>query len=647
MPKRLRPERPVPSRSVSALTLAVALAAAGCAPAGGAPVDEDYVRGHYDKTEVRIPMRDGVCLFTAIYTPKDRSRDYPFLMRRTPYSVRPYGEDAYPDALGPNEAFTRDGFIFVYQDVRGRMMSEGTFLNMTPHIEDKDGPEDVDESTDTYDTIEWLLENVEGHNGRVGQWGISYPGFYASAGMIDAHPALVAVSPQAPIADWWYDDFHHHGAFWLPHFFGFFWFFGQPRPEPTTGFPEGLDYGTVDGYDFFMELGPLQDIDDDWYHGRVAFFDSVQAHPDYDEFWRRRNILPHLQDVAPAVMTVGGLFDAEDLYGGFETYKAIERQNPGIENVLVQGPWYHGGWARSDGDRLGDAWFGGSPSVFYRDSLELPWFRHHLKDAPDPGLAEATIFDTGRNEWRRFDVWPPQGMEPRILYLREEGGLAWNPPNSTSTSTSISAAFDAFISDPGEPVPFTREIRLGMSREYITEDQRLQGRRPDVLVWQTEPLEEAVTLAGPVTAELWVSTSQRDADWVVKLIDVFPGDAPDSPAAQSLPLWHTGGYQMMVRSEAIRGRYRNDPSRPEPFTPNRPAKVELPLVDVMHTFRPGHRIMVQVQSTWFPLMDRNPQKWVDNLYTYDDEDGFVAAEHRVYRRPGQASRLRVGVVPER
>lgn len=625
-------------RSLPLLVLASLALAACAAPAADGDINEAWVRGHYDKTEVMIPMRDGVRLFTAIYTPKDRSLTYPVMMMRTPYSVRPYGERSFPSSLGPSPAFARDGFIFVYQDVRGRMMSEGDFLNMTPHIEDKRGPEDVDESSDTWDTIEWVVNNVDGNNGRVGQWGISYPGFYSAAGMIDAHPALAAVSPQAPIADWWYDDFHHHGAFWLPHFFGFFWFFGQPRPEPTTEFPEGLDYGTVDGYAFYQALGPLQNIQDDWYQDRVAFWDSVQAHPDYDGFWQRRNLLPHLNNVAPAVMTVGGLFDAEDLFGGFETYKAVEARNPGVFNVLVQGPWFHGGWARSDGDHLGDAWFGQKTSVFYRDSIELPFFRHFLKDAPDPGLAEATIFDTGRNEWRRFTSWPPDGLQRQDLYLRENGSLAWDAPASTPASDG----FDAFTSDPDNPVPFTREVSLGMTREYMTEDQRLQGRRPDVLVYRTEPLTEPLTLAGPVVTELWVSTSQRDADWVVKLIDEYPGDAPDTPIADSLPLFHTGAYQMMVRSEAIRGRYRNDPSRPQPFTPNRPTRVELPLVDVMHTFRPGHRIMVQIQSSWFPLMDRNPQKWVDNLYTYDGD--FLKAEHRVYRRTGQASRLVVGVL---
>jgi putative CocE/NonD family hydrolase len=602
--------------------------------------DDAYVRVHYDKREELVPMRDGVRLFTAIYTPKEADGPLPILLFRTPYGVGPYGPEAYRAPLGPNGTFTREGFIFAYQDVRGRMMSEGDFVNMTPHVPDKAGPRDIDESTDTYDTIEWLLENVEGHNGRVGQWGISYPGFYSAAGMIDAHPALRAVSPQAPIADWWYDDFHHHGAFFLPHFFGFFWRFGQPRPEPTSEWPAPLEYGSVDGYAFYGKLGPLANINDEWYHHRVPFWDSVIAHPDYDEFWQQRNLLPHLSNVAPAVLVVGGWYDAEDLYGPLAIYRSLEQLDPSSDTKIVEGPWFHGGWSRSDGRQLGDAWFEQETSAFYRDSVELPWFRHHLKDGPDPGLPEATMFDTGANEWRRFSEWTPARAEPRSLYFRDGGALGWSLP----VSTGPGEAFDEWVSDPADPVPFTREITMGMTREYMTEDQRFAARRPDVVTYRTEPLRSDVTLAGPLVADLWVSTSGTASDWVVKLIDEFPADAEDTPAAEARDGFRTGGYQMMVRSEVIRGRYRNDPERPIPFRPGEVTRVQLPLQDVLHTFRAGHRILVRVQSTWFPLVDLNPHVYVSNLYDLDRTAPFVPAVQRLFRSPDHPSRLRVHVL---
>lgn len=618
------------------------------------PVDAEYVRAHYTKREVYIPMRDGTRLFTAIYTPKDTTRAYPVMLFRTPYSVGPYGPDAYPGALGPNGAFTRDGYIFVYQDVRGRMMSEGQFVNMTPHVAEKDGPEDIDESSDTYDTIEWVLANVGGHNGRVGQWGISYPGFYSAAGMIDAHPALVAVSPQAPIADWWYDDFHHNGAFFLPHFFGFFWFFGQPRPEPTTEWPEPLEYGHVDGYAFYRELGPLGNINEDWYRHRIAFWDSVIAHPNYDAFWQRRSIVPHLDDVAPAVLIVGGWYDAEDLYGPLAIYRSIEARDPDTDTKIIEGPWVHGGWSRTAGDRLGDAWFGQPTSEFYRDSVELPWFRHHLMGGPDPGLAEATMFDTGRNEWRRFDEWTPSAGRERSLYMAPGGGLTWEPGGPAPAAQGFSRlddagrsdpGYDQWTSDPADPVPFTREITLGMTRPYLTEDQRFAARRPDVVTYRSEVLTEDVTVAGPMVAELFVSTSGTAGDWIVKVIDEFPPEAEDTPAARDRDGFRTAGYQMLVRGDVIRGRYRNSPGDPEPFVPGEVTKVEVPLLDVLHTFRAGHRIMVQVQSTWFPLVDLNPHTYVDNLYELDSIEPFVPATQRVWRTTEHPSRLRVQLLP--
>jgi len=622
------------------LLLLLWLAATACSvrqdSTGQAQDLEAFIRANYDKVEVRIPMRDGVHLFTAVYSPRDRSRSYPILMRRTPYSVSPYGERSYPPTLGPSDLLTREGFIFVLQDVRGTYMSEGTFVNMTPHLQEKSGPGDVDESTDAYDTIEWLLANVENHNGRVGLWGISYPGFYAAASMIDAHPALAAVSPQAPIADWWYDDFHHHGAFFLPHAFGFFSSFGVPRPEPTTQGSPGFQYPTPDGYEFFLDLGPLTHVNELYFNHGIPFWDSMLVHPDYDDFWQSRNLLPHLENAAPAVLTVGGWFDAEDLYGPLQIYRSVEEKNPGIFNALVMGPWRHGGWARDAGDSLGYVRFGSETGTFYQETIEAAFFNHFLKGEGETTLPEAYVFETGRNRWRTFPDWPPAEAEPRMLYLHPHESLSFEPP------TTASGAFDEWVSDPARPVPFTPDIATGMSREYMVDDQRFASRRPDVMVYQTDPLREDVSLVGPLLADLWVSTSGTDSDWVVKLVDVFPPDTPDHAGLpRGVPM---GGYEMMVRSEVIRGRFRNSPEAPEPFVPDEPTRVRLPLQDVFHTFRAGHRIMIQIQSSWFPLVDRNPQTFVENIYLADEDD-FVPATQRVYRSERYPSRIEVLVLP--
>ncbi|MEE8192063.1 MAG: CocE/NonD family hydrolase [Gemmatimonadales bacterium] len=622
---------------------ALLLGSAGHLSAQDTQERQQYVQDNYIKKEYRITMRDGVRLFTAVYMPKDTSQTYPILLRRTPYTVGPYGEDQVPPGIGPAMAYAAEGYIVVYQDVRGTFMSEGTFRNMTPHVAEKTSDSDVDESTDAYDTIEWLLENIPNHNGRVGMWGISYPGFYASASMIDAHPALKAVSPQAPIADWWYDDFHHQGAFFLPHAFGFLAVFGGARPEPTTQWgqhtPWGFrfPYGTRDGYQFYLEMGPLSNVSQEYYQGKIAYWDSIAAHPSYDAFWQARNILPHLKNVAPAVMTVGGWYDAEDLYGALNTYRAIEEQNPGVVNMIVMGPWVHGGWNRGTGGAVGNVTFPDEPSVYFRRNIQLPFFDYYLKDKGEPELPEAYVYETGVNQWRQFDDWPPSEVETKELYLRPDGRLAHSPPTATRD------AWDEYVSDPAHPVPYTQDIANGMTREYMTDDQRFASRRSDVLVYQTEVLEENVTLAGPVIADLWVSTSGTASDWIVKLIDVFPGDAEDH---DDLPRgMHMSGYQMMVRSEAIRGRFRNSHEHPEPFKPNNPTKVRLPLQDVLHTFQKGHRIMIQIQSTWFPLVDRNPHNYVENIYSDATEADFVKATQRVYRSPELASKLEFTVLP--
>jgi putative CocE/NonD family hydrolase len=594
-----------------------------------------YIETHYDKREVRIPMRDGVELFTAIYTPKDATSPRPIMLKRTPYSVGPYGEQQFPSKLGPSELLTRKDWIFVFQDVRGRFMSGGQFVNMTPHRgpDRRDGQ--TDESTDTYDTVEWLLANVDGHNGKVGQWGISYPGFYAAAGMIDAHPALAAVSPQAPIADWFFDDFHHHGAFFLPHAFNFFATFGVPRDGPYQDWAPRFDHGTDDGYAFFMELGPLRNANDKYFHGEIAFWNDLVAHPNYDAFWQERNLLPHLKNVAPAVMTVGGWFDAEDLYGALHVYQALEAQNPDTFNVLVMGPWPHGGWSRADGRRLGQLDFGSDTSTFYQENIEGPFFEHHLAGGPAPQLPEAYVFETGANRWRTFEHWPPNGVEAATLYAGPAGALS-------TTAPQASAAHDEYVSDPSRPIPFTAEIAKGMTKGYMVEDQRFAARRPDVLVYRSEPLTEPVTMAGPLTAELWISSTGTDADFVVKLVDEYPpGSSMPDEVGDPRPFGHA---QIMVRSEVIRARFRDGYTEPKPLRPGVPTKIALPLQDVLHTFEPGHRIMIQVQSSWFPMVDRNPQTFVPNIFLADDTD-FVAATQSLWRDREHPSALHYTTLP--
>jgi hypothetical protein len=595
------------------------------------------VRELYDKREVMIPMRDGVRLFTALYLPKDRSRPFPILLRRTPYSCRPYGADAFPDTPGPSDLFTGAGYGFAIQDVRGCYMSEGEFVDVRPHVPAKRGPGDVDESSDTYDTIEWLVRNVEGASGKVGMWGISYPGFYAAAGMIDAHPALAAVSPQAPIADWWWDDFHHHGALFLPHAFLFLNGFGRPRPEPVQQRGWRFDARTPDGWEFFRSASPAE-LGRRHFGGEVRFWDELLEHTTYDAWWQARNLLPHLGRVAPAVLTVGGWFDAEDLYGPLAIYREVERQNPGIENLLVMGPWPHGGWARTDGDRLGQARFGAKTAVAYRTEVEKPFFDRHLLGAAEHGLPEARVFDTGANAWRSFDAWPPRAATKRWLSLLEGGALSL----AERDSARADGAALTFVSDPAKPVPHTQAIVLGMNGEYMAEDQRFAARRPDVLTFTSEPLTADVTLAGPLVARLWVATDGSDADWIVKLVDVFPGDAPDPEDPPLAAGQRMGGYHMLVRGEVMPGRFRRGYGSAVPFTPGEPDLVRFELWDVLHTFRAGHRIQVQVQSTWFPLVALNPQTFHERPWE------VPPAEHRRSTHTLlSGSSLEVGLLPPR
>jgi uncharacterized protein len=606
-----------------------------------------YIRSHYGKTELRVPMRDGVRLFTAVYTPKDASdaKKYPIMLSRTAFQACPYGAERYDKTIGASEAIEREGFIFAWQDVRGQHMSEGEFVHMRP--EGSRRVAGTDESTDAFDTIAWLLDHVPNNNGRVGQWGISYDGYYAATGAIDSHPALKAVSPQAPIADWFVgDDLHRNGAFNLQAAFAALDNLGRPRPAPTDADFEWKTYkfGTPDLYRFFLELGPVSEVDAKHFKGEVPYWKEVVAHPNYDDYWKARNVLPELRNVKAAVLVVGGWYDAEDLYGTLSTYRAIERQNVGISNTLIMGPWQHGGWNHTPGDKLGDVEFGGPTSEKYGE-LELAFFKHYLKAGPDPRLPEAMVFDSGANQWRQFTSWPPPDARTERLYFRERGALATEAP----TAASGAAAFDEYLSDPARPVPYTQELRAdSASASYMAEDQRFASRRPDVLVYQTPPLDRDLTVTGPLDAELFVSTTGTDADFVVKLIDVNPARMPgwtdeDDEAFARGVKKDRGGQQTLVRGEPFRGRFRDSLEVPKPFVPGEVTTIRFRLNDVFHTFQQGHRVMVQVQSSWFPLIDRNPQTFVPNIFEAKATD-FVKATQRVYRSQASASSVQILVL---
>jgi len=582
-------------------------------------LDSAFIRDSFTKREVMIPMRDGKHLFTAIYSPKDQSKTYPILLRRTPYSCSPYGAGAFNTSF-QNMNLARTGYIFVFQDVRGRYMSEGEFVDVRPHIPASDpspkGKKQVDEASDTYDTVDWLMKNASNNNGRVGVMGISYPGFYATMAILAGHPAIKAVSPQAPVTDWFTgDDFHHNGAFMLMDGFGFYSGFGKPRLKPTTeGQPGFSQWNTPDNYDFFLRAGALRNFTTKFDMGKIPFWNDLMSHPNYDAWWQARNPRPHLKNVMPAVMTVGGLFDAEDCWGAWNTYKAIEKQNPATHpNSIVMGPWAHGGWARSPGDRLGNVVFGQKTSDFYQQEIEFKFFEYHLKDKGKMDLPEAYVFETGSNQWTTYDRWPPKNTEQKKFFFNGNGELT-ETVQFKSSYPHFSLVYSSYTSNPFKPVPYTEDVHLGRTREYMTDDQRFAARRPDVLVYQTEVLSEPITVTGPVIADLWASLSTTDADFVVKLIDVFPDTLQG--VENGVPL---GGYQMLVRGEIFRGRYRESFENPKAFEIHEVTNVKFELPDVAHTFLPGHKLMIQVQSSWFPLADRNPQQFV-NIYECEDWD---------------------------
>src|SRR6266498_795461 len=493
------------------------------APGNGKPTDTNavWLAEHYTKYEHRIAMRDGVHLFTRVYVPKDDSKAWPIMLTRTPYALKPYGADNYTDPAGSFRTFATNKFILVTQDVRGRYGSEGEYVHVRPFNPNK-GPKDIDENSDTYDTIDWLVKNVPNNNGNVGMFGISYPGFYTAMGMIDSHPALKAASPQAPIADWFMgDDLHHNGAFFLSQNFGFFYFFAQRVEDPLHEDLKPFNFKTPDGYDFFLRMGPLENSDKLLLKGRAPEWNEFLSHPTYDSFWQARNIRPHLKNIRCAVMTVGGWYDAEDLFGPLETYRWTERQNPGITNVLVMGPWAHGAWGRENGEKLGDINFRAKTAEFYREKIELPFFRHFLKGDTNYTPTEAHMFETGTHQWRRFDEWPPKQAASRTLYFRAGCALGFESPGDGPE------AFDEYVSDPAKPVPYTLEFTTGYPRSYPVHDQRFAASRPDVLVYEGEPLEDDLTFVGPLKVTLHISTTGTDADWVVKLVDVYASDFPD------------------------------------------------------------------------------------------------------------------------
>jgi len=600
--------------------------------------DSVWIVNNYYKSERMIPMRDGANLFTSIYIPKDSSVKHPIMMYRTPYSCAPYGENKFKPFWERNtKIYLKEKYIVVIQDVRGRYMSEGDFEDIRPHLKEKKSNKDVDESTDTYDAIDWLVKNVPTNNGNVGVSGISYPGFYSTMAALSGHPSLKAVSPQAPVTDWFIgDDVHHNGAFFLMDCFDFDYQFGVPRPKPTTVDAKEFKYPTPDNYDFFLREGTLKNITKKYMGDTMKFWNETMNHPNYDEFWKARTPLPHLLNIKPAILTTGGLFDAEDEWGTWNTYKAIERQNPNAANKICVGPWFHGGWARSDGNKLGNVQFDSKTSEYYYKNIELPFFNYYLKNETGAKqIPEAEVFFTGENKWHQFSEWPPKNVETKPLYLNEQSALRFTKPITSS-------GFEEYVSNPENPVPYTEDVHTSRTREYMTDDQRFASRRTDVLVFKTEILKEDITLAGPVIADLFVSISTTDADFVVKLIDVFPDDfkysdslsVPNSSTHQ-LKTYPMGGYQMLVRGEVMRGKFRNSFEKPEPFIPSQITKVKFELPDVAHTFQKGHRIMLQIQSSWFPLVDRNPQQFLD-IYKCDEKD-FVKSTIKIYHNVNYAS----------
>ena len=604
--------------------------------------DSLWFRNNYIKKEMYITMRDGVRLFTSVYMPKSEKEKHPILLTRTPYTCRPYGEENYSAIWRSYKMdYARAGYIFVTQDVRGKWMSEGEFVDVRPFIPNKND-KDIDEASDTYDTVDWLVKNISGSNGNVGVFGVSYPGFYSTMAAASGHPAVKAVSPQAPVTDWFIgDDFHHNGAFFQMDAFTFYSGlgsgFGVPRRGPVKQGPESAGFPVRDSYKFYLETGSLKNLAK-LTGDTIAFWHEVMNHPDYDEWRKARDARNATKNLKPAMLWVGGLFDAEDCWGAWNAYKAAEENNPGKDfNKIVEGPWAHGQWSGSDGTRHGNIQFGSNTNEFYQQKLEIPFFNYFLKGEGDVSqIAEANIFITGANEWRSFEQWPPAAKTDMTFYLKPDGKISGEKPAAANS-------FSEYVSDPGKPVPYQENVHFYRTTEYMTNDQRFAARRPDVLVFQTEILANDVTVTGPIIADIITSISTTDADFVVKIIDVFPDDFSYQPAERRIGRrsasreYPMGGYQMLVRGDVFRGRYRKSFENPEAFTPGKVEEVRFELPSIAHCFKKGHRIMVQIQSSWFPLVDRNPQQFV-NIYQCDDSD-FVKSDIKIYHDLQHASKI--------
>lgn len=604
----------------------------------------EFFKTHYEKHEYRIAMRDGVKLYTQVYTPiagefTDKG-PYPFLMTRTPYSCGSYDNDVVAPRVTGNMDMLESGYILVCQDVRGRWESEGSWLEMTPP---KDG-KGIDESTDMYDSVDWLLKNVPENNGKVGILGISYPGFYTAASIINGHPAIKAASPQAPMMNLLDgDDSYHGGAFMLAANHSFYASFYKPQQNPLKVEPRSdFEFFTKDAYAYYLKMGTLANLDSPA-GGTNPLYHDQTIHNTYDGYWVARNMENHMFGVKAAVMAVGGLFDAEDLAGPVKAFHAIAKESPeAAADTLVEGPWVHGGWAGGTGASLGDIKFGSNTAEFFRKTIEAPFFAHYLKDAPWTPLPKAYAFETGSNVWKKYDAWPPKQAATKTIYFQPHGGLAWTEPTSKESK-------DEYVSDPAHPVPYVGYVtEADPPQRYMDDDQRFASTRPDVLVYETEPLTEDVTVVGPVRPQLKIASTGSDSDFDVKLIDVYPDNAPDAENegkhVLGAPPVMMGGYQMLVRGEPFRAKFRNSLAKPEPLTPGKLTEVNFSMQDVNHTFLKGHRIMVQVQSSWFPLTDRNPQVFID-IAKAKPED-FKKATETVFHEAGAASGIELMVMPQ-
>ena len=610
------------ARAVALLLLPILAPAAAAArqdPAAG-----------FEVRDVMIPMRDGVHLNTKIFVPREHAGPLPFILKRTPYGVA----GSAGNFTSYMKDLAADGYIFVFQDIRGRFGSEGRFVMQRPARAPGDSTA-IDEGTDTYDTIDWLLANVPGNNGRVGMLGISYDGWTTVMGALEPHPALKAISPQASPADMWLgDDFHHNGAFRLSYGFEY------AAMMETSKETEQFAFDRYDTYDWYLSLGSLAHVNERVLNGKIPTWNDYVAHPDYDAFWQRQTMIPHIRSVQVPTLNVGGWWDQEDFYGPLSIYEELEKHDAKGLNYLVVGPWNHGGWARRPGDALGPIPFGSATSEYFLAKVQAPWFAYWLKDEGKLDLPEALTFEAGSNTWKRWDSWPPKReTEQTPLYLRANGRLSFEAPSAGEADP-----FDAYVSDPAHPVPYRhRPVQATYGpgsqwRTWLVEDQRFVDDRADVLSWESDVLGGDVTIAGEVVADLFASTSGTDGDWIVKLIDVYPESYPEN--------WELAGYQLMVSNEVFRGRYRDGFERPQPIVPDSVLHYSWSLHTQDYTFRAGHRIMVQVQSTWFPIIDRNPQKFVPNIFRASDAD-FQPARIRVYRDPTHPSHVTVPVVRRR